>query len=461
MPSQRGRVISFITRCIVGAVVLAAALLVYGLLERTAPKPALNEVHEPSRSVRIVTLRELPIARSWDGYGTARPRAAAEVEAEVAATVVEKPDAIEEGLPIEEGDLIARLDAEEFVELAAQARASIEAAEARLTALDVERESLQETLAQSDRGIELLESEAELMRRALEREGAKQIELDRILRELTAARREREEVNRRLNLIPSTRAELKALIARERAAARLAQVNLARCEIRSPIRGVLQWVDVNVGDRVAPGAPLARIVNLRRIEVPLRLPLSAAPELRVGDRAEVIGGSGAPADMEGVVARIAPEADPETRTVVVYAEFDQEVTAGQPPRIVPGQFIVARVTSGRVTDRVVVPRPAINSDRVMVVDTEGRAAPRDVTGLFTIEGDAPAVHPAERQWVVIADGVAAGERVIISNLDEIEPGMLVRYVDVATGERGGAAASPEAGPRASSINGSPETGATQ
>jgi multidrug efflux pump subunit AcrA (membrane-fusion protein) len=83
-----------------------------------------------------------------------------------------------------------------------------------------------------------------------------------------------------------------------------------------------------------------------------------------------------------------------------------------------------------IEPRVLVPRSAVQRDRVMVVNGDGRAEPRIVNVSYYFEGAFPDLHPIEREWAVISAGLGPGERVIISNLDDLDPGTPVRPMDV-------------------------------
>jgi len=89
----------------------------------------------------------------------------------------------------------------------------------------------------------------------------------------------------------------------------------------------------------------------------------------------------------------------------------------------------------------------------MIVNGDGLAETRRVSVAYYTEGAFERVHPNEREWAVIEDGLALGERIIISNLDEVHDGELIAAVDVRDGEvaersgAGGASGSAAGGQR--------------
>jgi hypothetical protein len=169
-------------------------------------------------------------------------------------------------------------------------------------------------------------------------------------------------------------------------------------------------------------------VDPDHLEIPVRLPASAANEITIGAPAQITPTSGEQHTIETRVARLAPEADPNTRTSTVYVEVDQVTLAERSHALLPGQFVRARVRSSEVRLASLVPRSAIDNDRLFVIGADNRAEPRDVGVAFYVNSAHPELDPHETQWAAIVTGVEAGETVITSNLDEIVAGTLVKPI---------------------------------
>jgi len=429
---SRASAVAVITRAAVAIVLVAAAVGVFALLVATRPEPERAARVDAPRIVRVMRAKPTPVARSWEGYGTARAKHAADVAAETWGVIVDRPEGIDPGAWVDAGQLIVALDDREYRSRADRSRQVIAALEAQLAGLDVELESWQESLALADEATALMQREADRAREALTRGAGNEVEIERILRELTRMKRESEQLRQMINLVPARRARLQAELEAERATLRLAELDLSRTRITAPIAGVLQDVFVHEGERIAQGAVVARIVDLRRIEIPVRVAVSAAQFIRPGDAAELFPGGRRPGStpaLNAVVARIAPEADQQTRTLTVFIEAEQQLDADHRPDLLPGQFLMGRVRSSETRETIVVPRGALLGDRVMIVTEEGRASPRDVVISHYLEGAVDAGPPEETQWAALESGVAPGEVVIISNLDELKPGMQVQGVE--------------------------------
>ncbi|MFM9995716.1 MAG: efflux RND transporter periplasmic adaptor subunit [Phycisphaerales bacterium] len=452
------RLASYILKGGLGFVVLAGGVGVFAFLVGTKPDPAQAPRHDHVVTVRAVEVRPMPVPRVWEGYGTARAMRSADVAAQVAARVVERPVGIEAGVTLAAGDVIVRLDPVDFEQRVAASQALIVSWEAQLAGLDVDERRLGGQLEIMHEEIRLEEREVERVASAVELRGANDIEVERRRKELARRQRERAALQQLAELIPPRRAQVGAQIANERANLRLAQENLERATVRAPIGGVLQEVFAQPGEMMSVGALVARIVDLSRVEVPLRLPVSAADLLRAGDAVDLgpdsPGSGGTGARWRGRVVRIAPEADAQSRTITVYVEVAQQPGVAGSVRhglLLPGQFVAGTVTTAADQPRIAVPRIAVNGDRVMIAqDGEGgsRAKAVTVSVLFHARGAISDIDPTETEWAVLASGLSGGERVITTNLDELRDGTSVRIEaagPVAAESGGGGAAAPGSG----------------
>ncbi|GAB4546913.1 MAG: hypothetical protein Tsb0013_06170 [Phycisphaerales bacterium] len=408
---------------------LALAFGFFAVLQATKPEPPKAEQQGTQMAVSFIEVTPVDAPRVWRAYGTARAKSAANVGVEVPGVIAERPEGIDPGREVRKGDLILRLESREYRDVVDQTRARIDAINADLDALETELESAQETLALATEAVTLTRSELERFERAQSTAGVNQIELDRLRRQLTEFRRQQEDLQRQVDLIPARRLRLEAQRQQERASLRLAELNVERTEVRAPIDGVLQEMLVDDGERVAPGQTVARIVDLTRIEVPVRAPVSSAPSLRTGDRATLSTGGLSPTRWDGTIERIAPEADEATRTITVYVIVEQDPSVS-PDILRPGQYLSASLSSADSEPRIALPRSCIEGDRVVVLDEDNTARFVDVEIDYHLEGSFPSVHPSETQWSVVRSGVSVGDRVVIDDPDAIAEGIRLDPVPI-------------------------------
>ena len=174
---------------------------------------------------------------------------------------------------------------------------------------------------------------------------------------------------------------------------------------------------------------MARVVNLARMEIPLRVPASSRALAPVGARVELVDRAGESIAI-GSVARIAPEDDPASRTTTVFVDIEQDPTAAS--MLAAGAFVEARIAPGGSVPRIVVPRRSIRDERISVVEN-GRVRVRRVTVDFRIP-EAPEGAPlADADWAVLADELPAGTLVVVDGSRSLVEGQEIEPVRTSVG----------------------------
>lgn len=416
--------LSVVARVFVGVVIIGVAVLIFQLLRASKIEPEPVDQGEVSIRVRAIEAPELVVPREIEGFGTARAMDAVVISAQVGARAVERPEGIEAGAPVDRDELIVRLEATDFESRVESARQRIAAVRAQLAALSAERVQLENQVALSEQEVEIDRRDLARIEKAVEGGSGTQADLDLRLSTLRRSERTLEALKQALVQFGPRAEQLEAELGNLVATLSIEEQNLARTTITSPIAGRLQTVDVEVGELLAVGARIARVVNLDRVEVPLRVPVSVAQRISIGDEAELMGDGPDGGSWTGSVVRIAPESDQATRTLTVYVEVEQAVVSR---KLLPGQFVMGRVLVSEAEPRVLVPRRAVVGDRVMVASSNSptRAEPVDVMVSHFIERTLPGFDESETQWAVLTDGLEPGAVVITSNLDELTGGMMV------------------------------------
>jgi len=415
--------------------VVAAGVVVLMVIVALKPEPPRDESPARSIVVRAMTAAPSAVRREYRGYGSARAVGAVDVSAEIDGVIVEQPERLEEGVRVDRGELLVRIDPSDYRDRAAALERSAASLRAQLDQLDVEAASAREEVGLAEEATGLIDAEIERLRAAASRGAATANEIDQLRRQRVGVRREEVAARERLDSVPARRARLEAELASTGAQLEEARRDLERTAVESPIVGAIQMMDVEPGERVRVGDVIARVVDPRRLEIPLRLPVSASTEVRPGDSVRLTPDGPGAASWDATVARMAPEADPATRTITCYAEMVQEVEVGAAPALPPGRFVVGSVAVSTSAERVIVPRGAVVDDRVMMIEDDGRVATRRVSVDFYIEASHPELVDGETQWAALREGVRPGERVVVSNLTKLREGMLVEAAPAAAGER--------------------------
>ncbi len=219
---------------------------------------------------------------------------------------------------------------------------------------------------------------------------------------------------------PQLAAARAALAAREAARDRAAR-DLARCAVRAPFDARVQAVDLALGQILAPGVPVARLLPADTAWLRLPLPLHELGHLGIQPGATGLGApvqvsaemGGGTVRREGRLERLRPDLDPASRMLHGLVRIEQPFGTDGLPALPPGVFARA-VLAGRSVDGLFrVPRLAMREgDVVHLADDEDRLVIRPVRVL---------------QWTadaaLVEEGLAAGERLVLTALPVAAAGM--------------------------------------
>jgi RND family efflux transporter MFP subunit len=404
-----------LTSFLIIVVVLSAATFVAWQLYLTKPEAERTVDPVPPPMVRVYEVARQDIPRRFVGYGTARADRETTVSAEVSGVVVGVPRGVKDGSDVDAGDVLARLDDRDYVQQMKRADAMAADAAAQLQRLVAEEVNLNRLLAIAERDVEIYRSEVDRLSGLFESERAAKTEFNQTQLAYQRSRREAQTITNEIDLLPARRAAMEAARDVRLAEAALAALNIERSVVRAPFAGQIETMFVEDGDRVAPGGPVARILSTREIEVPVEMPAAARMYLKVGAdcilKVESLRGS----RWLGRIARVAPSADASSRTFRVYVMVDN---AESDVHLAPGFFVRAEAEGPDLEGVLAIPRGAVVDDHVFVVD-DAAEGPRAEERKVRIEGYQGAM-------AVVTGEIAAGDRVIVSNLDILADGAEIR-----------------------------------
>lgn len=382
-------------------VVIIGGGLLLALMIATAPKAKEKGEAPHAPAVQFAVAHARPTTISADVQGEARPRVEATLAAQVAGRIVWASPKFAEGGSFAEGEVMARIDAADYQLAVVRARAQVAQA--------------QEALARE-------EAEAELARQDWQALG----------------RGDPPPLAVREPQLAQARAQLAA----SEASLRSAELDLNRASIRAPFTGRVRERRANVGDYVGPGSPVAVMfaTDTMEIRVPLtdadlasmRLPVGfIASASNRGPSAHVTSVTGGRLQAwEGRLVRTEASVDARTRLVYGVVEVREPFGARNPAPLAPGMFVRVRLEGDNSETLVAAPRSALKRNEfVYVVTAENTIDVRRVRAAQTTADE-----------VLFREGVADGERVVVSVLTSPRQGMEVTPIDRA----GDATATPAA-----------------
>lgn len=355
--------------------------------------------YDQSRPIVVTTyLVPVPSASGADktllnasGYVTARR--AATVSSKVTGKVVEVM--VEEGMSVNEGDVLARIDSSNVEQNLALVQAQLASA----------REALEETRV----NIEKAERDLRRMRQLVAEHISSQSELDMAEAEVRA-------LQARLDR------QIADVTVAEREVA-LWQQQLDDTVIRAPFAGVVTSKDAQPGEMISPMSAggftrtgICTVVDMSSLEIEVDVSESYIKRVAAGMPVEATLDSYPDWKIPAHVIAIIPTADRQKATVKVRVGFDES-----DPRILPDMSVKVAFRSA---DETVQEAPPITVPAAAVQSRDGRDVVWIVRG-GQVERRAVTVDVRDGDTYTIAAGLAGGERVVLDGPDTLMDGAKV------------------------------------
>jgi HlyD family secretion protein len=372
---------------------------------RAAPS-ASGRAGEP-REVKLVPVSEQALDQTVRISGTLAADEQVTVSVKVPGRLATL--SVDVGTAVKKDQTIAQVETNDYRLRVEQAEAALGQARAQLglplqdddTKLDVES-----TAAVRQARATLDEAKANLQRaRTLANEGLTTgAQLDAAeaaaVRAETGLQSAREEVRQR-----------EAAMRQRRSEVRMARQQLADTALKSPIDGVVQTRQANAGEYLAAGTPVAQIVRIDPLRMRVAVPEREAAGVRVNQPVRV-GIDGDPATYSGIVGRLAPAIDQQSRSLRVESDIKN------PGNLRPGSFANAEIVIGTKS----VPTIPVNAvikfaglEKVITVDN-GKAVEKTVT-----------TGKTQGQFVEIKSGLKVGD-LVVERPGSLQQGHAVRVV---------------------------------
>ena len=403
-------------------IVLGMLVLIF-LIAGKEP-PARTELVEPTRTVRIIEAPMINLVPKAEGYGPIQPARVWTAVSQVAGTITYIHPKLRDGEILTAGTGLVHIDPQDYEIALAQASAE-------LLELDGQEKNARASLKIEKRNLKLAKDELARIKKLVKKGTASQSSADETERQMLAYSASVQNLENTLALIPAQRNLLEA---RKSLAAR----DLEHTIIEAPYDMRVANLSIEADQFVPTGKSLFEGDSIDRVEVLAQVAMSSLRRLFIGrpnlkidfnnlDRefADMISidpvvqldlGNHV-AEWTAEFVRFSDIVDPETRTmgvvVAVSDPFDKVIPGYKPP-LSKGMFVKVVLSSKRSMRRLVIPRSAVRAGTVFIADENNRLRRRTVNVLFS-----------QDDISVIAEGIAEGERIVISDIVPTVDGMLL------------------------------------
>lgn len=248
----------------------------------------------------------------------------------------------ENGNPISDGTLLARLDNERYRLRVESAQAQIAVTERQKDALRIEVDYViraQKEAAAAELG--LAKAEIERNTRLLKTKAIAQATYDESKATFDSAMANVAQIEATRQSKLAEVASLDAQIEQQRESLKEAERDLADCELYSPFRGEVASVDVIPGGYVDRGTPVMNVQMMDPIKVEFEVSSDTAQRLHYNDRVDLVarGADGHPIPLMSSVYKTDTTADPETRTFTVTLLLRNRKSEASVPKELAGKSL--------------------------------------------------------------------------------------------------------------------------
>ena len=356
------------------------------LLGQVQPDP-VEEAPAPDVIVEILTPKDFQIQISSNG--TTTPLTQTVLTAEVGGEVIYRSKKFSEGSSVIEGEILAKIDDTDLQ-------------------LQYKNALLQLANAEVQHSLQL--AEAEVAKEAWEKIG------DGVASDLTLKK-------------PQLK-QAEALLEVAKAQVSSAEKKLNKTEIVAPYAGRIQSVNIDLGTTIIPGQPVGALYTSSEIEVTLAVKdndlqfLSIPMDGRKLDPSEQAlveirsFYKGKNQTWIGRLERVDGVIDPVTRMINLIAVFKNDFIETDKPNLPIGLFVEAQIDGIILKDIYSIPVNAISeNNEVYIVNNDNELVLRQLSILKKYS-----------DFVIVKDGLKAGERIVISKLSTASNGIKVNPV---------------------------------
>ena len=366
--------------------------------------------------VDISEIRRVDVPLVIEARGFLSGFAEVTVHSEVAGRVLSRE--VDDGDPVQAGDVLLRIDGTFYTLRVRQAEAELHGARARLSEADAQVRQAEAQLQSVQAAWANKSDEFQRIDDLYKSGNSPQIEYDRMATAFRMAEADLAAAKAALARTADQRVMAGAAVQTAEAVLNESQAYLERCVVRSPITGRVNRFALEAGEYAVTTAPLVEVVRLDKLKMIIELTDRQAVLLDRSTRAEVTADVADDRRHRAELHHVAPKVDPVTKKFRVELHVENADES-----LLAGMYGQARLECGTLADVIRIPRQSVfkhfGADFCLVVEPDGgrekarlrRVVTRDLTGYI--------------DEIEVVSGLGEGDRVIRTRRPELREGTLV------------------------------------
>lgn len=402
------------------------------------PAAAQAPAQQPqSLPVKLETLKTTTVRDYSEFIGSLQSDDAVEIRPEITGRV--SRILVARGERVEAGTPLLQLSPDKQNADLASVLASVNAARATRANARSEIEAIRADRVAQAAEVELQTENFNRTSTLVGRGALSQQDLDQARRDRDTAIAQLSAIDRRIQAAQAGLAEAEAGVAQAQANADRANADLQETTVVAPFSGTVGDIPARVGDVVASSDILTSLTRNQALSLRLSIPLERAPELRTGQRVELVDNQGQ-VTQTGEISFIAPRVEGNAQGVLATATFSNPGGS-----LRDGQFVRARVVwserPGLLVPAAAITRLAGEPFVFVAESPEAASAPTgsevepggapDPGAPAPASGAPPALVARQRQVQLgniqgnayqVLEGLSAGEQIVVSGVLNLADG---------------------------------------
>ena len=422
------------------------ALIVCLLLAVALIKLQPKMQHEPNAAlitpVNVIEVKPYSVRPEIIGFGTVEPDILLESKSEVTGKITYVHPQLRNGSILLKDTVIIRIEQEDYQSALKQVLATVASDRAKLREIQLEKNNLKADLELVKKKLVLAKVELSRFKSLIKKQSISKSSLDNQQVKVLQLQQEIQKLNNQLKTLPEQLASAQAALTNSTSIVETQQRNLGRTVIKLPFNARISQRAVDENQYVNKGALLFTAQTTDKILINGQFALqhfrSLAKDFKANaallKEAFVSGFSNSTFKKLGLsakvrladndspfwqanVERISSQLDPDTRTLGVVVSVDnpyQQVIPGTKPPLMQGMYTEI-ILQGKAKTFYLIPRDALHENEIYIVNQQNLLERRPVKNL-QIQG----------KMVLLAEGLQAGEKLIVSDVFPAIPSMQVK-----------------------------------